>query len=253
MRASTLVLTVLLLATASASAFAIHRQRESIVLAASKSGELERALGQRDVAMHERDQQIAALKTATAKLEADRAAQAKSLAELAPLQRERDAARARAEQLTKLVSQFQKLIDAGKLQVEIRHGHLVLVLPNDVLFDEGKVAIKPDGQAALAEIAATLRDVQGRQFQVVGHTDAMPIKTTEFPSNWELSSARALAVVKLLIETGVHGGVLAATGRGEWEPRATNGNAYGRMKNRRIEIVLEPLLPSDLKIPQLKM
>ena len=191
MRASTLVLTVLLLATASASAFAIHRQRESIVLAASKSGELERALGQRDVAMHERDQQIAALKTATAKLEADRAAQAKSLAELVPLQRERDAARARAEELTKLVSQFQKLIDAGKLQVEIRHGHLVLVLPNDVLFDEGKVAIKPDGQAALAEIAATLRDVQGRQFQVVGHTDATPIKTTEFPSNWELSSARA--------------------------------------------------------------
>lgn len=253
MRATTVVLGVVLLATTSASAFAIHHQRESILLASSKSSELERALGQRDVAMHERDQQLALLKANVAKLEADRGAQAKSLAELAPLQRERDAARARAEQLTKLVSQFQKLIDSGKLQVEIRHGRLVLVLPNDVLFDEGKVAIKSDGQSALGEIAATLKNVQGRQFEVIGHTDATPIKTAEFPSNWDLSSARALAVVKLLVDAGVSGGVLAATGRGEWEPHATNGNAFGRMKNRRIEIVLEPLLPSDLKLPQLKM
>ncbi len=253
MRASSVVLSLVLVATVGASGFVLHRQRNALVVASARNDDLDRAVTLQTSALRTKEGEIAALQTSVAKLDAERAAQARAMAELAGLQKDRDAAKARAEQLAKLVDQFRALIDAGKLHVEMRHGHLVLVLPNDVLFDEGKVALKPDGVAALAEIAATLKTVKDRQFQVVGHTDSAPIKTKEFPSNWELSSVRALAVVKLLVEQGVPPSMLAATGRGEWEPLASNLSPVTRAKNRRIEIVLEQPIPDLAKLPQLKM
>ncbi len=253
MRASSVVLSLVLLATVSASGFVLYRQRNALVVAAARTDDLDRAVALQTTALRGKDGEIATLKASVAKLDVERAAQAKALAELTELQKDRDATKARADQLAKLVEQFRKLIDAGKLHVEVRHGHLVLVLPNDVLFDEGKTALKPDGVAALAEIAATLKTVKDRQFQVVGHTDSAPIKTKEFPSNWELSSARALAVVKLLVEQGVGPSMLAATGRGEWEPMASNLSPVTRAKNRRIEIVLEQPIADLAKLPQLKM
>lgn len=253
MRPSTVVLTVLLVATFTASGFVLNRQRTSLVLSAARTADLEHAVDLQIASSKEKDAKIGALEAKVAKLDAERAAQTKALAELAELQRDRDAARARAEQLTKFVEQFRRLIDAGKLTVEVRHGQLVLVLPNDVLFDEAKVALKPDGVAALTEIAATLKTVKDRQFQVVGHTDSTPIKTTEFPSNWELSSVRALAVVKLLVESGVPASMLAASARGEWEPVASNANAFTRAKNRRIEIVVQAPIGDLVKLGQLKM
>jgi chemotaxis protein MotB len=253
MRLSTALLSMVLVASLSASGFVLHRQRAALVTAGAHGADLERAVALQSAALTAKDADIAKLSASLARLEAERGAQLKALAELAELQRDRDATRARADQLTKFVEQFRKLIDAGKLSVEVRHGRLVLVLPNDVLFDEGKVALKPDGVAALSEIAATLKTVKDRQFQVIGHTDSTPIKTAAFPSNWELSSTRALAVVKLLVEVGVAPSVLAATGRGEFEPIAPNGNAFTRAKNRRIEIVLESPVGDLVKLGQLKM
>ncbi len=203
--------------------------------------------------LRERDKKLADLDKSVASLTAARAADKNALAELADLQHERDEAAARNAELTKFVAQFQKLVDAGKLAIEVHHGRLVLVLPNDVLFDEGRTAIKSGGHDALDEIAKTLATLPGRTFQIVGHTDTTPIKTKAFPSNWELSATRALAVVKLLLEDGVPGNMLAATGRGGWEPIASNGTPYGRAKNRRIEIVLEPQMGDLLKLSQLQL
>jgi len=94
--------------------------------------------------------------------------------------------------------------------------------------------------------------VQGRRFVVEGHTDNLPIQTKEFPSNWELSTARAVVVVKLLVAERVRPAVLSAAGYAEFDPVGNNTGAGGRAKNRRIEIILLPNIEELIKIPDLK-
>jgi len=100
----------------------------------------------------------------------------------------------RGKLLDDLQTKFKKMIDAGHLKVTTRHGRIVLQLHNDVLFGTGEAELKPDGKQAIGEVAATLRGVSLKRFQVAGHTDSEPITTetkAKFPSNWELSEARA--------------------------------------------------------------
>lgn len=149
----------------------------------------------------------------------------------------------RAKLLTDLQAKFKHMIDAGHLKVTTRHGRVVLQLHNDVLFDTGEAEVKPDGKTALAEIAATLRTVGAKRFQVAGHTDTQPITTDkkkEFPTNWELSTARAIAVVKLLVDKGVDPTQLSAAGYGPYDPVSPNSTPDSMAKNRRIEITLVP-------------
>ncbi|HEY5242898.1 MAG TPA: OmpA family protein, partial [Polyangiaceae bacterium] len=143
----------------------------------------------------------------------------------------------RAKTLDDLQTKFKRMIDAGHLKVTTRHGRVVLQLHNDVLFDTGESDVKPAGKTALAEIAATLRGVGAKRFQVAGHTDNQPITTEkkkQFPTNWELSTARAIAVLKLLTSEGVDPSTLSAAGYGPYDPVAPNGTADGQAKNRRI-------------------
>jgi chemotaxis protein MotB len=135
------------------------------------------------------------------------------------------------------------MIDAGHLKVTTRHGRVVLQLRNDVLFDTGEAEVKPDGKAAIEEVATTLRSVGGKRFQVAGHTDNQPIVTKKkelYPTNWELSAARAISVVKLLVAHGVDPGMLSAAGYAAFDPVASNATPDGQAKNRRIEITLVP-------------
>ena len=173
-------------------------------------------------------------------------------AELEELRAQKAAADARAKLFDDFVKKFQKMIDAGKLDITTRRGQIVLALATDVLFDQGKTEIKPEGKTALEEVAAALKGVSARRFQVAGHTDMVPIKTKEFASNWELSTARAVAVVKLLIEKGVKADALSAAGYAEFDPAQSNGTDKGRTKNRRIEIVLVPNIEELVKMPELK-
>jgi chemotaxis protein MotB len=152
-------------------------------------------------------------------------------------------AQERGKLLDDLTVKFKKMIDAGHLKVTTRHGRIVLQLHNDVLFDTGEADVKPAGKAALGEVAVTLRGVGGKRFQVAGHTDNQPITTDkkkQFPTNWELSTARAIAVVKLLTSEGVDPATLSAAGYGPYDPVAPNGTPDGQAKNRRIEITLVP-------------
>ncbi|HVY49359.1 MAG TPA: OmpA family protein [Minicystis sp.] len=149
-------------------------------------------------------------------------------------------AEARAAEMKQLARSFQGMVDAGQLKVVVRNGRLVLVLPNDVLFDSGKTALKEQGKAAIYEVAKVLRTMKNRHFEVAGHTDDVAIQSARYPSNWELSTARAVNVTKLLVEKGVDPKELSAAGYGEFAPVADNGTTDGRAKNRRIEIVLLP-------------
>jgi chemotaxis protein MotB len=156
-------------------------------------------------------------------------------------------AQERGKLLDDLTSKFKRMIDAGHLKVTTRHGRVVLQLHNDVLFDAGEAEVKPDGKKALAEVAATLRSVGGKRFQVAGHTDTQAITSEKkklFPTNWELSAARAIAVVKLLTSEGVDPGTLSAAGYGPYDPVGSNATADGQAKNRRIEITLVPYVAS---------
>ncbi|HEY2743049.1 MAG TPA: OmpA family protein [Polyangia bacterium] len=161
------------------------------------------------------------------------------------LRKQKQAAEARAQVFRNLVAQLRSMIDAGKLKVIIRDGRMIIALPNDVLFDSGKTAIKPDGQAALAEVAQVLAGIGDRHFLVAGDTDDVPIHTSRFPSNWELSTARAVEVVKFLVDKGMKPELLAAAGYGQFDPVVANDTPEHRAQNRRIEIVLQPNL-SDL-------
>jgi chemotaxis protein MotB len=161
---------------------------------------------------------------------------------LEELRKQKAAAEARAATFRGLVDKLRAMIDAGQLKVVIRDGRMLIALPNDVLFDSGKTAIKPDGQAALVKVAQVLGGIADRHFLVAGHTDDVRIHTKTFPSNWELSTARAVEVTKLLVADGMKPGVLAAAGYGEFDPVAANDSTEHRAQNRRIEIVLQPNL-----------
>lgn len=160
-------------------------------------------------------------------------------------------AQERGKLLDDLQNKFKRMIDLGHLKVTTRHGRVVLQLRNDVLFDTGEADVKPAGKTALAEVAGTLKTVSAKRFQVAGHTDTQPITTDkkkEFPTNWELSAARAIAVVKLLTAQGVDPGELSAAGYGPYDPVASNATPDGMAKNRRIEITLVPNV-ADLVAP----
>jgi chemotaxis protein MotB len=170
-------------------------------------------------------------------------------AELEELRKAKAAAEARAKLFDEFVAKLKKMIDTGKLEITIRRGQIVLALGTDILFDTGKTDIKPEGKQALGEVAEALRGVSNRRFQVAGHTDNVPIKRAEFPSNWELSTARGVAVVKLLMEKGVRAEVLSAAGYAEFDPVQPNATDKGKAKNRRIEIVLVPNVEELVKLP----
>ena len=172
-------------------------------------------------------------------------------AELEDLRKQKAAAEARLKLFEDFLAKFKKMIEAGKLDITVRRGQIVLALTTDILFDPGKTDIKPEGVATLTEVADALKGVSGRRFQISGHTDTNPIKTKEFPSNWELSTARALAVVKLLLEKGVRPDTLSVAGYAEFDPAQGNGTEKGRARNRRIEIVIVPNIEDLVKMPEI--
>jgi chemotaxis protein MotB len=173
-------------------------------------------------------------------------------ARLDELRKAQAAAEARAQLFQQFVQKFKSMIDAGQLKIATRNGRLVLQLPNDVLFDSGQTAIKPAGKDALTQVAAVLKTVKGRSFQVAGNTDNVPIQNARFASNWELSTSRAVEVVKLLIARGVDPKGLSAAGYGEFDPVAGNDSPDGKGKNRRIEITLQPNLDELVAAPEIK-
>lgn len=148
----------------------------------------------------------------------------------------------RNEIYARFVNELQKMIDGGQLTVSIEQGRIVINLPENVLFASGHAMVNPEGQDALKQIAGVLKEFSDRRFQIEGHTDNVPMKSTRYPSNWELSTARALSVLHLMIAEGVQAQNVSAAGFGEFHPRADNESAEGRALNRRIEIIMQPNL-----------
>ncbi len=166
--------------------------------------------------------------------------QKKLLGQVAELKRMRAAAEKRSADYRSLIEKLKKMMDAGTLQVKVRKGNMVVQMASDVVFSPASTSIKPDARDAILELAATLATFEGRRFLVVGHSDATPIRSARFPSNWELSSQRAVGVVKVMIEAGVKAEMLTAAGAAEFDPLVDNETQENRTTNRRVEIVFLP-------------
>ncbi len=169
--------------------------------------------------------------------------------ELAELRAEKAKREKELQVYKDLFDKLKALVDAGTIEVEFRKGRLVVKLSSAILFDSGKTTLKTEGETALSKLVPALKSVGKREFLVAGHTDNVPIKTARFKSNWELSTARAVTVVKFLVESGYPANQIGAAGFGENDPVADNKNPAGQAKNRRIEIILMPNLG---EIPGLK-
>ena len=147
----------------------------------------------------------------------------------------------KADNYAALNTKLSGELSSDQAQITQLQNQLKVTLVNELLFPEGGWTLDAKGEAALAKIAPTLAGLQGQQIVVEGFTDNEPIGPAlraRFPSNLELSSARADAVVRYLVSKGVPQNIISAQGFGESRPVAGNDTAQGRAKNRRVEIVI---------------
>jgi chemotaxis protein MotB len=154
------------------------------------------------------------------------------------LEQEKRALEKKSAEYQALASSLDAQIKTGQIQLSELQGKLTVRMAEKILFPSGSATVSKEGQKTLATIGDALKDVKGRLIRVEGHTDNVPIKTAKFPSNWELSAARAIAVVRILQSRGVDPTLLGAAGYAEYQPIASNDTPEGRAQNRRIEISL---------------
>lgn len=147
----------------------------------------------------------------------------------------------------KIEENLREQIAAKDVKIEEMEGKLKVTFLDKILFSTGSDKINKPGQLALMKIAESLKEGAFHQIVVEGHTDDVPIGpvlANRFPTNWELSAARAIAVVRFLEEkAGLDPNLLAASAYSFHRPLASNEKESGRSKNRRIEIILAPLSP----------
>lgn len=133
---------------------------------------------------------------------------------------------------------FEEAEMEDSISTSIDQRGLVITLNNAILFDSGSAEIKPQYQESLIKIGNLINKVNNH-IRVEGHTDSRPIVTSVYPSNWELSTARASRVVRLFVsECGISTKKIVAVGYGENKPVADNDTEEGRKKNRRIDIII---------------
>lgn len=159
----------------------------------------------------------------------------------------------KAEQLEKATQTYQDLqkklereIQDGQIQLTEMKNRLTMTMVDKILFSSGSADVSKDGKRVLDKVITILKDITDKRIQVEGHTDNVRIYSsikTKYPTNWELSVARATQVVRYLQEDGgLDPKRLSATGYSEYQPLAANDSDENKAKNRRIEIVLLPLL-----------
>ncbi len=131
------------------------------------------------------------------------------------------------------------------LEAEYAPKGIHLTLNDNLLFKSGSARLTMDGRALLDKVVAIIAPI-GRYIRVEGHTDNIPIATYRYPSNWELSTARAISVVKHMQSNGtIPPQHLSAAGYGASKPRVANDSKENRSKNRRVEIILQQRAPSN--------
>jgi chemotaxis protein MotB len=138
-----------------------------------------------------------------------------------------------------LDSSLQSFVDQDLVDINLQGDKIEIQLNSKMLFDSGSTRLSKDARKAFRDIALIVKPLNN-QIYVEGHTDNVPIQTLAFPSNWELSAARAASVVAYVTRQGVDPHRLAAIGYGEYRPIADNTTVEGRSKNRRVTMIIRP-------------
>ena len=147
----------------------------------------------------------------------------------------------RQQQYDALVQGLSKEVEKGQLQVRQYQNMLAVDLAEQIFFDSGRATLKAGGKDVLQKVGEALKGYENKIIRVVGHTDTVPVAKSlqdTFPTNWELSVARATNVVRFMQEVGIPPDRMVPSGRAEYDPVAPNDTPEGRKKNRRIEIML---------------
>ena len=225
----------------------IHSQKEALD---KEMQELKKKLDERESTLAARSTELEALRQQNLEL---MNARNNLMAEIEDLQaRAGQLTEAKNKEIEKLKGTYESLVN--ELEEEIKKGEIKVTqvldrlsvnLVEKILFDSGSADIKPEGLKILERLGGVLKKVTDKQIRVEGHTDNVPIggKLAEkFPTNWELSSARAANVVKFLTEkVGVDPKFLVAAAYSMNRPVSSNDTKEGRAQNRRIEIALIPM------------
>jgi chemotaxis protein MotB len=144
--------------------------------------------------------------------------------------------------------QFATMVKSGDLAIVARHGAMTIEIPSETLFESGTATLSKSGERKVLQVSAILAKLPDGRFQVIGHTDNVALQSKVYKDNLELSVARALVVSRLLVEGGTSANSVVAAGSGDSDPVASNSDARGRARNRRIEIML---WPAESELPTL--
>jgi chemotaxis protein MotB len=153
--------------------------------------------------------------------------------------------------LDQLQEKMKAEIEKGNVRLSQEHGRIKVDMVDEILFDVGDSAISKQGEEVLSRVGGVLAGMTDKHILVSGHTDDLPISprlAERFPTNWELSAARAITVVRFLEERArVPGRRLVAAAHSQYDPLSTGKSAQSRARNRRIEILLTPEIDPDRK------
>jgi len=158
-----------------------------------------------------------------------------------PVARPPDPQAAQREQMRAIAEDILKVLDAlvrnGQVRVTQSNRGISVQINASVLFASGQAQLRPQSTRALQEVGKVLAPFK-QNIQVEGYTDDEPISTNQFPSNWELSAARASSVVRLFVDTGVAASRLSTVGYGPNHPVDSNDTLEGRARNRRVTVLI---------------
>jgi chemotaxis protein MotB len=157
-----------------------------------------------------------------------------------------------AQVLNDIVKKALLAFSSDEFNVEVKNGKVYISLTDKLLFRSGKAEVEPKGTEALKKLAEVMNNNKDVDVMIEGHTDNVPIKTSQFRDNWDLSVARSVNVLRVLEDSKVSPVRMIASGRGEFYPKATNSTAEGRALNRRTEIILTPKLDMLYKLLEQK-
>ena len=153
------------------------------------------------------------------------------------------------QNLRKSVTDALVNFNSDELTVSMKEGQVQVTLSDDLLFESASSKIDPKGKKAIGKLAVVLKNDPSIRITIVGHTDSIPIKTTRYKDNWDLSVDRAASIVRVLTEEyGIPGDRIQATGKSSYFPLEDNKTKEGRAKNIRTEILLTPKLDELLKL-----
>lgn len=193
---------------------------------------------------------LLSLQRALGILPGGRTLSSEKVVDLGELDRDQQVKMAEIAQLKAIEDLLEGKFKAQGLQevtsIDLQERGVLVRFLDSVLFDSGQATLKPEARKILGVIAEVAGGVQNH-LRVEGHTDDVPISTSYFPSNWELSTARATQVIQFLLSRGISPERLSAAGYGEYRPIASNETIHGRQQNRRVDMVFLRLSLSGIE------